>query len=175
MDSLAHHPGRARRRGTGLCPKRPGKEAKQRCNTTYPPSLHSAERVAEETALMTESWAAGYSRLPDMNRHATLWRNGALTDLNTLGGPNSSITWNVKNTVASSWVFPKLSRRSPSANPGVARLSTVRLTTSAISISDSSGNRPDEGTCPIFRVEIMALPPEPITEARWSGGRRMGS
>src|SRR5437588_10582617 len=45
-----------------------------------------------------QSWAAGYSRLPDRNRHATLWRNGALSDLNTLGGPNSSVTWNVKNT-----------------------------------------------------------------------------
>src|SRR5437764_14900934 len=45
-----------------------------------------------------QSWVAGYSRLSDRNRHATLWRNSALTDLGTLGGPNSSVTWNVKNT-----------------------------------------------------------------------------
>src|SRR6266446_1491064 len=45
-----------------------------------------------------QSWVAGYSRLPDRNRHATLWRNSSLTNLGTLGGPNSSVTWNVKNT-----------------------------------------------------------------------------
>src|SRR5206468_10334898 len=45
-----------------------------------------------------QSWVAGYSRLPDRNRHATLWRSSLLTDLGTLGGPNSSVTWNVKNT-----------------------------------------------------------------------------
>ena len=45
-----------------------------------------------------QSWVAGYSRLPDRNRHATLWRNSSLLDLATLGGPNSSVTWNVKNT-----------------------------------------------------------------------------
>jgi probable HAF family extracellular repeat protein len=46
-------------------------------------------------------FVAGYSNLPgNMSRHAAVWRNDAnhtLTDLGTLGGPNSSVTWNVKN------------------------------------------------------------------------------
>src|SRR5205809_2350314 len=45
-----------------------------------------------------QSWVAGYSRMLDRNRHATLWRNSLLSDLGTLGGPNSSVTRNVKNT-----------------------------------------------------------------------------
>src|SRR4030095_8131421 len=44
-----------------------------------------------------QTWVAGYARLSDRNRHAALWRNSLLTDLGTLGGPNSSVTWNVKN------------------------------------------------------------------------------
>jgi probable HAF family extracellular repeat protein len=44
------------------------------------------------------AWVSGYARLPDRNRHAGLWRNSLLTDLGTLGGPNSSVIWNVKNT-----------------------------------------------------------------------------
>jgi len=45
-----------------------------------------------------QTWVSGYARLPDRNRHAALWRNSLLTDLGTLGGPNSSVTFNVKNT-----------------------------------------------------------------------------
>jgi len=45
-----------------------------------------------------QTWVAGYARQSDRNRHAALWRNSLLTDLGTLGGPNSSVTWNVKNT-----------------------------------------------------------------------------
>ena len=47
-------------------------------------------------------WVAGYSRLTgDQTRHAALWRrqqHHSILDLGTLGGPNSSVTWNVKNT-----------------------------------------------------------------------------
>jgi probable HAF family extracellular repeat protein len=43
-------------------------------------------------------WVAGRSNLPgNQSRHAVLWRSGALTDLGTLGGPNSSVVWPVKN------------------------------------------------------------------------------
>jgi probable HAF family extracellular repeat protein len=45
-----------------------------------------------------QTWVAGYARLPNRDRHAALWRNSSLTDLFTLGGPNSSVTWAVKNT-----------------------------------------------------------------------------
>jgi probable HAF family extracellular repeat protein len=47
-----------------------------------------------------QSWVAGYSNLTgNQSRHATLWRNGSTAEgLGTLGGPNSSVTWNVKNT-----------------------------------------------------------------------------
>lgn len=48
------------------------------------------------------TWVAGYSRVTDnQTRHAAVWqkrRHHSLVDLGTLGGPNSSVTWNVKNT-----------------------------------------------------------------------------
>jgi probable HAF family extracellular repeat protein len=44
-------------------------------------------------------WIAGYSSVPgNQARHATLWAGGAAFDLGTLGGPNSSVVWPVKNT-----------------------------------------------------------------------------
>jgi len=50
-------------------------------------------------SINNQTWVAGYSRLTgNQSRHAALWRNGSILDLGTLGGPNSSVTWNVKNT-----------------------------------------------------------------------------
>src|SRR5215470_6914565 len=50
-------------------------------------------------SINNQTWVAGYSRLAgNQSRHAALWRNNLLSDLGTLGGPNSSVTWNVKNT-----------------------------------------------------------------------------
>src|SRR6266705_1471773 len=49
-------------------------------------------------SINNRDWVAGFSNLAgDQSRHATLWRNGSLLDLGTLGGPNSNVTWNVKN------------------------------------------------------------------------------
>src|SRR5262245_8679023 len=43
-------------------------------------------------------WVAGRSNQSgNQSRHATLWRGGVLTDLQTLGGPNSAVLWPVKN------------------------------------------------------------------------------
>src|SRR6266487_2294698 len=69
---------------------------KMQYNVSTLPSLGGTSSGGN--SINDQSWVAGYSRQLDRNRHAILWRNSALTDLGTLGGPNSSVTWNVKNT-----------------------------------------------------------------------------
>jgi probable HAF family extracellular repeat protein len=75
---------------------RTAKTKKVQYNVSDLPSLGGTSSGGN--SINDQSWVAGYSRLPDRNRHAILWRNSLLTDLGTLGGPNSSVTWNVKNT-----------------------------------------------------------------------------
>ena len=49
---------------------------------------------ARGTSINNRGWVAGFSNLADnTSRHAVLWRSGALTDLNTLGGANSNVQW----------------------------------------------------------------------------------
>jgi len=74
----------------------PTKAKKTQYHVSTLPSLGGTSSGGN--SINDQSWVAGYSRMLDRNRHATLWRNSALTDLGTLGGPNSSVTWNVKNT-----------------------------------------------------------------------------
>ena len=60
------------------------------------PSLGGASSAG--FSINDRGWVAGRSNLAgNQSRHATLWRNGALTDLGTLGGPNSAVLWPVKN------------------------------------------------------------------------------
>src|SRR6266516_4474240 len=48
--------------------------------------------VNRGTAINNLGWIAGFSTLPgNLALHAALWRNGAILDLGTLGGPNSSV------------------------------------------------------------------------------------
>jgi probable HAF family extracellular repeat protein len=50
--------------------------------------------VSRGTAINSRGWVAGFSSLPgNTTRHAALWRDGAIVDLGTLGGPNSSVVW----------------------------------------------------------------------------------
>jgi probable HAF family extracellular repeat protein len=59
------------------------------------PSLGGTNSRAN--SINDRTWLAGYSNLPgDQTRHAALWRKNVVTDLGTLGGPNSSVTWSVK-------------------------------------------------------------------------------
>lgn len=54
--------------------------------------------VSRGNSINNRGWVAGYSNLPgNLSRHATLWLDGTAVDLGTLGGPNSSVVWPVKN------------------------------------------------------------------------------
>jgi probable HAF family extracellular repeat protein len=71
--------------------------APQQYNVTELPSLGGTSSGGN--SINDRTWVAGYSRpTGDAFRHATLWRNGRLADLGTLGGPNSSVIWSNKNT-----------------------------------------------------------------------------
>jgi len=60
------------------------------------PSLGGTRSLGN--SLNNRGWAAGYSNLPgNQSRHAVLWRHGMISDLDTLGGPNSNVAWPVKN------------------------------------------------------------------------------
>src|SRR4030095_14411132 len=65
-------------------------------------------------SINNRTWVAGYSNLAgDQARHATLWRNGSFLDLGTLGGPNSNVTWSVKNITGIVVGIAQTARREP--------------------------------------------------------------
>ncbi len=49
--------------------------------------------LARGMAINQQGWVAGWSNQADGTRRAVLWKNGVLTNLNTLGGPSSTVPW----------------------------------------------------------------------------------
>jgi probable HAF family extracellular repeat protein len=55
--------------------------------------------VSRGNSINNAGLVAGYSNLAgNQSRHTTVWLRGLTLDLGTLGGPNSSVAWPVKNT-----------------------------------------------------------------------------
>ena len=98
--------------------------------------------VSRGNSINNRGWVAGYSNLPgNTSRHAALWRNGAtgsVEDLRTFGGPNSNVTWNVKNDRGIIvGIAQKRPHRSRWGSGGVASLFILGLTISVLSILGS--------------------------------------
>jgi len=54
--------------------------------------------ISRGNSINDRGWVAGYSNLAgNQSRHAIVWVDGVGSDLGTLGGPNSSVAWPVKN------------------------------------------------------------------------------
>jgi probable HAF family extracellular repeat protein len=71
--------------------------AAQQYQVTYLDDLGGSSRGS---SINNRGWVAGFSLLTgNQSRHATLWRDGTILDLGTLGGSdkNSSVVWPVKN------------------------------------------------------------------------------
>src|SRR5947209_1995995 len=77
-------------------PASPGQAPPRTYEITALPSLGGNNSAGN--SINNRDIVGGYSVLPSRQaRHAVIWRDNTLLDLGTLGGPNSSIAWNVKN------------------------------------------------------------------------------
>src|SRR5688500_8506868 len=66
-----------------------------RYNVTLLPTLGGVVRRAHSINYLGSM--AGFADLPSWIRHSTLWREGSIIDLGTLGGKNSDVQWPGQN------------------------------------------------------------------------------
>ena len=115
-------------------------KAKSQYQVSSLPTLGGTSNAGN--SINNQSWVAGYSRLTgNQSRHAALWRNGSLSDLGTLGGPNSSVTWNVKNTQGIIVGISQTADPEPLGEAWSSATSTLGPSPSGLSISVLFGNK----------------------------------
>jgi probable HAF family extracellular repeat protein len=62
-----------------------------RYTITRLPSLGGTQ--SRGMAINQQGWVAGWSNQADGTRRAVIWKNGVITNLETLGGPSSTVPW----------------------------------------------------------------------------------
>ena len=93
-------------------------------------------------SINNRGWVTGYSNLEgEQSRHATLWLDGSPFDLGTLGGPNSSVAWPVKNNRGLIVGISQTAIPEPWERDGAAPSSSGRRPRPATPVSASSGKK----------------------------------
>jgi probable HAF family extracellular repeat protein len=62
-----------------------------RYTITKLPSLGGTQ--SRGMAISRQGWVAGWSNQADGTRRAVIWKNGVISNLQTLGGPSSTVPW----------------------------------------------------------------------------------
>ena len=72
-------------------PQERAEAAAVRYTITRLPSLGGTQ--SRGMAINQQGWVAGWSNQADGTRRAVIWKNGVITNLQTLGGPSSTVPW----------------------------------------------------------------------------------
>lgn len=95
-----------------LCTQSPYSYASDQYAVTALPTLGGTVGGAE--SINDKGWVSGFANLAgDNTEHAVLWMNSTVTDLGTLGGPNSAVGFPAKNSGGALVGFSQVSDSDP--------------------------------------------------------------